>query len=60
MQLAKERPAASSDWKKNTLLYQVLAGNYEHFRVQRDWLQKLDREGLADYDVPETADDSQW
>ncbi|KAI1110413.1 hypothetical protein F5Y14DRAFT_362320 [Nemania sp. NC0429] len=61
MQLAKGQPA--SDWKKNTLLYPILAGNYAHFRVQRNWLQKLDRQGFSDYDGPETAngtDDSQW
>lgn len=63
MQLAKEQPSASSDSKKNSLLYPILAGNYAHFRDQRNWLQKLDREGLSDYEILETAngtDDSQW
>ncbi|KAI1122096.1 hypothetical protein F5Y10DRAFT_254849 [Nemania abortiva] len=63
MQLAKETTPAASGRKKNTLLYPLFAGNYTHFRDQRNWLEKLDREGLSDYDAPETAsgtDYAQW
>ncbi|KAI0183866.1 hypothetical protein EV127DRAFT_486713 [Xylaria flabelliformis] len=61
MQSASELSSSSSDDKK-TLLYPLFAGNYSHFRLQRDWLQKLDREGSAAY-KPETANGTeqpQW
>ncbi|KAI0449703.1 hypothetical protein F5B21DRAFT_493504 [Xylaria acuta] len=62
MQSAKEAPPTPSDRAKKTLLYPLFAGNYSHFRLQRDWLQRLDREGSPGY-APETVngtDDVQW
>ncbi|KAI1436561.1 hypothetical protein GGR50DRAFT_229502 [Xylaria sp. CBS 124048] len=31
----------------NTLLYTLLAGNYSHFRLQRDWLYKMANKSLT-------------
>ncbi|KAI1750313.1 hypothetical protein F4782DRAFT_253681 [Xylaria castorea] len=61
-QSARETPSTSSDRDKKTLLYPLFAGDYSHFQLQRDWLQKLDREGSPGY-VPETANGTnhvQW
>ncbi|KAJ8125371.1 hypothetical protein O1611_g8269 [Lasiodiplodia mahajangana] len=63
MQLAKEATPTPSDRKRRTLLYPLFAGNYAHFRDQRNWLEKLDREGLSEYGAPETTsgtDYVQW
>ncbi|KAI1175655.1 hypothetical protein F4777DRAFT_549448 [Nemania sp. FL0916] len=46
MRLAQDPPAGSSDWKVNTLLYPLIAGNYSQFQDMRKWLQKLDSEGI--------------
>ncbi|KAI0533719.1 hypothetical protein GGR58DRAFT_97424 [Xylaria digitata] len=62
MQFSREMPLASSNNVKNTLLYPLFAGNYTHFELQRNWLQKLDRGEIPD-DGPETAYNSnhtQW
>ncbi|KAJ2974774.1 hypothetical protein NUW58_g8549 [Xylaria curta] len=65
MQFAQETASPSSSsisGAKKTLLYPLFAGNYSHFQLQRDWLQKLDREGTSEY-VPEpvnSADSVQW
>ncbi|KAI0417778.1 hypothetical protein F5X98DRAFT_133222 [Xylaria grammica] len=42
MQFAKESSPIPSNPIKNTLLYPLFAGNYEHFEDQRNWLYKLD------------------
>ncbi|KAI0870868.1 hypothetical protein GGS24DRAFT_473842 [Hypoxylon argillaceum] len=47
MQLAREPASASSDRKNKSLLSPLFAGNYAHFRDQRNWLQKLDGGGLS-------------
>jgi non-canonical poly(A) RNA polymerase PAPD5/7 len=56
--LASETSNAPSNDVKDTLLYPLLGGNYSYFRCQRDWLQKLDREGYPEYSIP--AKDSYW
>ncbi|KAI1823523.1 hypothetical protein F4861DRAFT_510135 [Xylaria intraflava] len=50
---------------EDTLLYPLLAGNYSHFRYQRDWLEKLSSENSSDHWSPpgnqaRTARDGVW
>lgn len=42
---------APSNGVKDTLLYPLLGGDYSHFRNQREWLEKLNREGYPEYEA---------
>jgi non-canonical poly(A) RNA polymerase PAPD5/7 len=49
MQLARgptTTPPDWTNWKMRTLLNPLFAGNYEPFRLQRNWLLKLHIEGI--------------
>ncbi|GAP89487.1 putative DNA polymerase sigma [Rosellinia necatrix] len=62
-QLAQKSVPTSLGHPKNTLLYPLFGGNYSHFQDQRNWLQKMDREGLPQYETParaNAADYNQW
>ncbi|KAF2964525.1 hypothetical protein GQX73_g9047 [Xylaria multiplex] len=60
MQFSKEMPLNSSNDVKNTLLYSLLAGNYAHFELQRNWLRKLDQGEIPGDDIQKTAYNSNY
>jgi non-canonical poly(A) RNA polymerase PAPD5/7 len=55
MRSSSEAAPTTSDSIKSTLLGPLLAGKYSHFEIQRRWLDKLAREGLPEYGMPDAG-----
>jgi hypothetical protein len=61
MKRSSEACVPSSDVTKSTLLGPIFAGNYSHFKLQRDWLKKLAGEGgLLEYGAKPAEQQNPW